>query len=171
VTTRVGPPAPRPCDSCPYRREVASGIWDFSEYEKLRRYDADTPYQPPQLFQCHQTDLASDRKRVCAGWAGCHDGNHLLALRLAVAQGLISEDTARAVVEYATAVPLFASGAQAADHGQHNLDHPDATAMAAIAKIERARGDLIAVVSPSDGTASPPLTARRGRNTPSGGVR
>jgi hypothetical protein len=133
----------------------------------LRRYDADTAAQPLQLFQCHQTD----RRRVCAGWAACHDGNHLLALRLAVAHEVISEDTARAVVEYVTVVPLFASGAQAADHGQRNLEHPDPSAMAAIAKIEHARADLIGVYSSSEGGSSPSPTARRSRNTPSGGLR
>nr|WP_280343300.1 DUF6283 family protein [Nocardia neocaledoniensis] len=35
---KIGPPAPRPCVSCPYRRDVPSGVWDFGEYEKLRGY-------------------------------------------------------------------------------------------------------------------------------------
>lgn len=28
-------PSPRLCESCPYRRDVPSGIWDRSEYAKL----------------------------------------------------------------------------------------------------------------------------------------
>jgi hypothetical protein len=31
--------------------------------------------------------------RVCAGWAGCHNGEDLLALRIAVIAGRIDEAT------------------------------------------------------------------------------
>jgi hypothetical protein len=138
----MGPPAPRPCDSCPYRRDVPSGIWHFDEYEKLRAFDRDTPYQPPTLFQCHQADLGSNRPRICAGWAGCHDAPNLLALRLAVANGRISPDTFRAVIDYQSPIPLFASGDEAADHGQGDIDNPGEVAARAIAKIEGVRTDL-----------------------------
>lgn len=35
-----------PCHSCPYRRDVPSGVWATEEYDKLLPYDADTASQP-----------------------------------------------------------------------------------------------------------------------------
>lgn len=132
-------PAPRPCESCPYRRDVPSGIWDASEYEKLRLYDHETALQPLAMFQCHQEDADSPHRRVCAGWAGCHDGDELLALRLAVATGRIDADTFTAIVEYVSPVELFASGTEAADHGQMGIDSPNSAAIALMDKITRRR--------------------------------
>ncbi|MFD8425721.1 DUF6283 family protein [Streptomyces sp. NPDC059466] len=83
----IRPPALRPCESCPYRCDAPAEIWAREEYEKLRRYDADTPRQPSPVFRCHQTDADSHARRVCAGWAGRHAGGGLLALRLAVIDG------------------------------------------------------------------------------------
>lgn len=137
------PPAPRPCDSCPYRRDVPSGIWTHHEYEKLRHYDAPTPEQPTALFQCHQTDRDSDIRRMCAGWAGCHDGAHLLALRIALLDGRIDASTHQAAVEYVSPVPLFASGREAAAHGQASIDQPNDDANRLITKISRTRKDLL----------------------------
>jgi Family of unknown function (DUF6283) len=137
----MGPPAPRPCDSCPYRRDVPSGVWAVEEYEKLRAFDKDTPYQPHGLFQCHQVDLHGDRRRMCAGWVGCH-GEELLALRLALAEERIGVDTYRAAVAYQSPVPLFTSGGDAADHGQRDIMRPGADAAHAIAKVVRVRRDL-----------------------------
>ena len=61
-----------PCPSCPYRRDVPSGIWDASEYDKLPGYDGDVPDQLTAgafgLFHCH-----SQQENLCAGWVGCHD--------------------------------------------------------------------------------------------------
>ncbi|WP_336794377.1 DUF6283 family protein [Gordonia malaquae] len=61
---KVTSPAPRPCESCPYRRDVPSGVWAESEYEKLRAYDAPTGEQPVRLFLCHQYDGVSEDARV-----------------------------------------------------------------------------------------------------------
>jgi hypothetical protein len=33
--------AARPCASCPYRKDVPSGIWAAHEYTKLLAYDGD----------------------------------------------------------------------------------------------------------------------------------
>ena len=63
------PPARTPCATCPYRTDVPSGVWAPEEYAKLLAYDEETAYQPLSVFLCHQVD-----GRVCAGWAGCHDG-------------------------------------------------------------------------------------------------
>lgn len=64
----LGPPSRCPCASCPYRRDVPSGVWAPEEYEKLRRYDAPTMEQPPQVFLCHQKNRDT-ANRVGAGWA------------------------------------------------------------------------------------------------------
>ncbi|MFG2684312.1 DUF6283 family protein [Streptomyces sp. NPDC048392] len=143
VASSLRPPAPRPCDSCPYRSGVPSGIWAHEEYEKLRRYDVPTAHQPAALFQCHQTDADSDTRRICAGWAGCHDGAHLFSLRIAVLDGRIEPSTHQAVVDYISPVPLFASGNEAADHGQADLDQPTDEAERLINKISRTRTDLL----------------------------
>ncbi|WP_067904162.1 DUF6283 family protein [Nocardia vaccinii] len=90
----IGPPAPRPCSSCPYRRDAPSGVWDAEEYEKLRLYDLDMAFQPPRLFQCHQADFDSGVRRLCAGWAGCH-GSELLGLCVASDSCCSDESTSR----------------------------------------------------------------------------
>ena len=102
----------QPCSACPYRLDVPSGVWAFTEYEKLRRYDEPTFDQPLAVFVCHATP-----DHYCSGWAVCHTarGNEfdLLALRLA-GSPTIPE----------ISVELFESGNDAADHGQLEIDHP-----------------------------------------------
>ncbi|MDX3538472.1 DUF6283 family protein [Streptomyces sp. MB09-01] len=142
MASSIRPPAPRPCESCPYRRDVPAGIWASEEYDKLRTYDADTPDQPPRIFQCHQSDTGNDSRRICAGWAGCHDSDNLLALRMAVLDGRIDPATHQAVADYTSPVPLFLSGSDAADHGQKGLTTPTENARRMIEKISHTRQDL-----------------------------
>ncbi|WP_232530486.1 MULTISPECIES: DUF6283 family protein [Mycobacteriaceae] len=137
---QVRGPAPQPCASCPYRRDVPSGIWAAEEYAKLPAYDADTPFQPPHLFLCHQTSADNPRARVCAGWVGCH-GSDLLALRLAAARGIIDGTELDINRTTDTSVALFSSGADAADHGLRDIDTPDVRACEAINKIADRRSD------------------------------
>ena len=110
-----------PCPSCPYRRDVPSGIWDASEYDKLPGYDGDVPDQLTAgafgLFHCH-----SQQENLCAGWVGCHDMARTLAGRLHW------DKLDPAVAEYVSPVPLFASGAEAAEHGKRDLDAPSPAA-------------------------------------------
>lgn len=73
-------PRRRPCASCPYRRNVPSGIWDETEYAKLREYDGETWEQSAAVFMCHHAE-----GDVCAGWLGHRDPADLLAVRLAAA--------------------------------------------------------------------------------------
>lgn len=123
----------QPCSACPYRRDVPSGVWSFDEYTKLRDYDLPTGEQPTELFACHATP-----DHLCSGWAQCHTSrgheHDLLALRL---HGYpeIPE----------SAVPLFASGAEAADHGQAEIERPSdeacATAARLVRKYPRLQGD------------------------------
>lgn len=114
----IRPPAKNPCGSCPYRRDVPSGVWSPSEYDKLGAYDLDTGEQPVEVFMCHQQD-----ERPCAGWVGVHDMEHCLALRIASSMGHV-EDT-DAFLDYETTTPLFSSGAEAAAHGMRRIEDPD----------------------------------------------
>ena len=85
--------------------------------------------------------LYYERARVCGGWAGCHDGDELLALRVGTITGELSVETAEAVRGYVSPVPLFASGAE---HGMREIDCPGPEALAAMDKIERLRPDAVA---------------------------
>lgn len=122
----------RPCGSCPYRQDVPSGVWEQEEYEKLRAYDGTIAEQAiagaGRLFMCHQGD-----GNLCAGWAGCHGMRDLFAARLHA--GLLHES----VWDYESPVPLFSSGAEAAEHGEADLDWPSPEAEAVVEKITRAR--------------------------------
>lgn len=122
----------RPCSTCPYRRDVPSGIWDRTEYEKLSAFDGDVPDQlangATRLFHCHQRD-----GNLCAGWVGCHDMTNNLAVRLHGA------DIDPAVYDYESPVPLFASGKEAAEHGMRDLAAPGEAAEKKIRQLLRLR--------------------------------
>jgi hypothetical protein len=122
----------RPCATCPYRRDVPSGIWAKTEYEKLRDYDGSVPEQAIAgaggVFLCHQAD-----GKICAGWAGCHDMHDTFAARLHA--GELDES----VWDYESPVPLFASGSEAADHGEIEIEDPPVRARSAIRKITKLR--------------------------------
>jgi hypothetical protein len=121
--------------SCPYRRDVPSGVWAPEEYAKLPDYDNATWAQPTGVFCCHQQD-----GRVCAGWAGTHDMEENFALRVAVLQGTVSAEEYEATVDYETAVPLFASGREAAEHGLAELERPGPAAVKTITRLARKLG-------------------------------
>lgn len=127
--TIVGPAA-TPCISCPYRRDVPSGIWAVEEYQKLIAYDAPTWEQPTGLFLCHQQD-----GRICAGWAGCHDGDHLLALRMAAHWRTMTRRAIQETRDYVSPVPLWDCGRDAACHGVVSLRHPSRWARHLIRRI------------------------------------
>lgn len=124
-----------PCPSCPYRRDVPSGIWAAENYAMLPKFDGEAAQQAAAgayaVFMCHQ-----GKEELCAGWAGHReDPNDLLALRFSVAMG----ETAPDALRYSTDVPLFASGAEAAAHGMRDIEQPGPEARAAQAKIARLR--------------------------------
>lgn len=122
--------AKRPCGTCPYRRDVPSGIWSADEYDKLPHYDGEMAWQNPHLFACHQND-----GKLCAGWLACHgDG---LAIRLALIKGTLDPS----VLAYETDVPVFASGAEACAHGKRDIDAPSRTARAKMQGLLKLRGD------------------------------
>ena len=117
-----------PCGSCPYRRDVASGIWDETEYHKLPAYDGSTWEQPTAVFLCHQGDGC-----LCAGWVGCHDARHLLAFRMQAAR------IDPMVFDYESPAPLFASGAEACRHGLAEFEDPGEQAQRVIRGLRKKR--------------------------------
>lgn len=129
----VRPPAPRPCESCPYRLDVPSGVWVAEEYAKLPAYDRPTMEQPPGLFLCHQQN-----GRACAGWAGCHDMSQSLAVRFAAISG-VPPETINTLLDYVSPVPLWPSGAAAAAHGLAAVEAPGDDADRLIGKLVRRR--------------------------------
>jgi len=118
-----------PCLACPYRRDVPSGLWAQSEYDKLRQYDRPTADQPFAVFACHATP-----EHLCHGWAHCHSnrggefaGDHpfdLLALRI---RGIPSPGP--------SPVPLFSNGNEAADWGTYDIEDPSPEAVETIARL------------------------------------
>lgn len=118
-------PAKRPCSSCPYRRDVASGIWAPHEYEKLLDYDGQTWEQNPAVFMCH-----ADPEKLCAGWVGCHGPCHLLALRF---HWNIDPET----FDYKSPDPLFRTGEEAMRHGIKDMKEPGIRARRAISKLSK----------------------------------
>ncbi|MCX5103538.1 DUF6283 family protein [Streptomyces sp. NBC_00439] len=70
----------------------------------------------PEVVIWHQHDWNDNSPRVCGGWAGCHDGDQMLALRVASIAGEITAETTEAIRNCTSPVPLFASGAEAAAH-------------------------------------------------------
>lgn len=124
------PPAKSPCGSCPYRRDVPSGVWAAEEYNKLPEYDKETQEQPPALFGCHQGD-----GRACAGWVAVHDMSQNLGLRIGTAVGHIDPNDVQDFLDYQTSTPLFDSGQEAADHGKREIDNPSERATRVINKV------------------------------------
>ncbi len=124
------PPAVNPCGSCPYRRDVPSGVWSAEEYEKLPLFDRDTGEQPPAVFVCHQQD-----GRICAGWAGCHDMYQSLGLRFAILSEHLAPGDVDVVLEYRTTVPLWDSGQEAHDHGMRELESPSSSARRVVERL------------------------------------
>ena len=122
-------PAKKPCGSCPYRRDVPSGIWHRHEYEKLLQYDGETWQQAPAIFMRHQND-----GHLCSGWLACHDTHHLLALRI--------NKVDPSAFGYTSEVPLFGSVREAHDHGVRDIPEPGARANRMMAGLLRKRGEL-----------------------------
>lgn len=125
-------PAKRPCGSCPYRRDVPSGVWSEDEYDKLPDYDLPTAFQPTGAFFCHQQN-----GRLCAGWVGCHDMDESLALRIAASVGIISTADVEAARAYESPVPLWGSGTEAAEHGRAEIATPSAHAKRVVERLTR----------------------------------
>jgi len=122
-----------PCGSCPYRRDVPSGIWTQHEYDKLPAYDADFPFQPQARFDCHQRD-----GNLCGGWLACHGAENLLSLRLLAV--IKPERLDPAVFDYSTDVPVFASGSEARAHGIREIAKPKRRARKMVRGLMKLKG-------------------------------
>lgn len=112
-------PCSHPCGSCPYRQDVPGGVWSTEEYEKLPHYDKPTAEQPMGLFLCHQQN-----GHLCAGWAGTHDMDETLSIRLAVTMGTMHPDEIQKTIDYESPVSLWESGQEAHDHGVADVSRP-----------------------------------------------
>ena len=121
-----------PCSTCPYRRDVPSGLWHSEEYEKLRKYDDDVGGGVPSLstFLCHQSNVTG-RETACKGWLMVHRDS--VAVRLAVIQGKVEFPECFEP----TNVPLFGSGGEAADHGEREIENPGEKAVSAAERLLR----------------------------------
>jgi len=124
--------AKAPCKTCPYRKDVPSGVWAQEEYDKLKTYDGEVFEQLEKgalgRFDCHQRD-----GMMCAGWIATHGPQNLLALRVDAA------NIAPEVWNYKSPVPVFGSGAEAAKHGVRDIKRPGADARNAINRLIRKR--------------------------------
>lgn len=125
-------PARNPCGSCPYRRDVPSGVWAAEEYDKLPGFDGPTMEQPPGVFTCHQQN-----GRMCAGWVGCHDMDESLGIRFAWGNDHFSDEDIKAALDYVSPIPLWGSGAEAAAHGRAEIERPGEQATHTIEKVGR----------------------------------
>lgn len=125
-------PKKHPCPSCPYRKDVPSGVWDASEYDKLPAYDNDTAFQPTAAFYCHLSD-----GRLCSGWVGCHDMSQSLGLRIAAAFDHLDPADVQAALDYSSPVELFESGKAAADHGRRDITNPSLATRLVVNKLTR----------------------------------
>lgn len=112
-------PAKNPCGSCPYRKDVPSGVWAAEEYDKLPAFDNETPFQPPSVFFCHQQN-----GKLCGGWVACHDMTQSLGLRIAASMGIVPADDIEPILDYTTDVPIFETGQAACDHGKRDIAAP-----------------------------------------------
>lgn len=134
MTDKIGC-LPVPCATCPYRKDVPSGIWDAEEYAKLPAYDNPTAMQPVALFMCHSSPAG-----LCTGWLQSHaNRSHefdLLALRLP--RNLDRAEVSKVALAE-PAVPLFRTGKAAAKHGMKAINRPGKKARAAVARIVKKR--------------------------------
>lgn len=122
----------RPCSTCPYRRDVPSGLWAEHEYEKLPAYDDGG--SPPALgiFLCHHSGLGKE-ETVCRGWLTVAAESP--AARLATLTGAVTNEQRFAPVD----VPLYSSGAEAAEAGLAEIADPGPQARVMIDRLGRKR--------------------------------
>lgn len=127
--------APRPCSTCPYRRDTPPGIWHPDEYAKLPLYD-EPAWDGQQLshdhelalFHCHQ-ETATHVPTVCRGWLHVHADSVAVRLGIGMGQLTIEQRDAEPLVD------LYATGAEAAAAGLAGCDNPDVDALDAQIKL------------------------------------
>jgi len=124
--------APRPCNTCPYRRDTPPGVWHPDEYAKLATFDDQHDGSLPNLavFRCHQ-QTATNVPTVCRGWLSVHA--HTPAIRMAVITGQVTVDQVFAEVD----VELYETGAEACAAGMAGVERVSSQASRAIDKLQR----------------------------------
>lgn len=111
------------CDTCPYLRATPSGVWDVSEYEKLRAMDnREWGGAGNTIFHCHQEN-ATGVPTACRGWLWTHGGN--TGVRLAVMGGLVKGDE---LPQEDEAHLYYETGQEAYEFGVKDIDAPSAEA-------------------------------------------
>ena len=118
---------PKPCPSCPYRKKTPSGVWDASEYRKLKEYDGEVIDQLRNggvgIFRCHQNNGKEESPCLCRGWTDCHGAHNLAAIRLT--QKRIPDDAFDHSGD-----DVFSSGEDACRHGMRDISDPSDEALA-----------------------------------------
>jgi hypothetical protein len=122
--------AAEPCNSCPYRKDVPSGVWSPEEYQKLPTYDENVPEPAFAAFLCHQTNLAG-KQTACRGWLSVHKNS--IAVRLAVLTGQVTVKQVLAKVR----AKLYRTGAAACRAGMKHVKHPTIQARLLIMKLRK----------------------------------
>lgn len=119
---------PNPCPTCPYRRDVPSGVWAEQEYVRLKEFD---DQRKISAFLCHNggSDPKTNRT-LCRGWVEVHNQNW--GVRLALCQVEWNDANSKP-----TKVPLYKSGAQAMKAGLRKLNQPSREARAICDKLAR----------------------------------
>lgn len=135
MSERVRPPLKTPCGSCPYRKDVPSGVWHSEEYDKLPDFDKETSEQPTAVFLCHQQN-----GHLCGGWTAVHDMSQSMGLRIAFGLGMIDPADADAIFDYTTTTPLWSSGEEAAAHGKADIAEPSDKAQRIVGKLLKKPG-------------------------------
>lgn len=75
-----------PCDECPWRRDVPTGVFPPEAF----RISAGTSYDMARSnFSCHMK--GAKRPAICAGFL-CRGANHNMSVRMAVMAGSVNTD-------------------------------------------------------------------------------
>jgi len=122
-----------PCASCPYRKDVPSGIWATEEYDKILPYDNETMFQPARIFLCHQQNGC-----LCRGWLDTH-GTELLAIRFGCIKGEVDPADITKAIDEGPAVEVFETAAQAAKHGRKSIKRPGVKAKQMVEQLTNKR--------------------------------
>lgn len=125
---------PVPCTSCPYVRSTPPGIWDRTEYERLREFSPEGGAVPPlAIFLCHQTHVLG-RKTICRGWLSVEAES--AAVRLLLIQKKVAPEQVWADVP----TTLYASGKEAAAAGIAGVPKPSLAARRMMGRLGRKLG-------------------------------
>ena len=125
--------APRPCNTCPYERSTAAGIWHPDEYRKLPEYDHRPEGPGPfAVFHCHQENI-TETPTVCRGWLAVHPD--CTAVRMGLAMGHLTPDQRDAAAAPWPNPDLYESGAEAFAAGMAAVQEPSDDAKVAMGKL------------------------------------